>query len=567
MRKVVLLVGALLSSSAGAGTVQLCFGSAAPGVLVTPSCFTVTVPDPVPPPCPACEVCAACAPPVSCPPAVVCPPPVVVVPPPVVDVPPVVVVPPDPVPLPSGAPAIFYTDVVTGPTTGGEGGLGTYLTLFGRGFGAVQGTSQVTVGGVPVAAYKLWSDTKIAVQLGAVSAGALKVIVGGVDSNSNLTFMPVSGKVYFVALTGSDTACVAGDITKPCRTIQATFDKLTPGDHLVVRGGTWSDVYPTYGSFFSIHHKSGTAAAPMAFMCYPGEVCNLVRTTQTRGIHMFATTGHVVITGFHLDAKGRGLSIAPEQGNDDVRVVANEVKNYFEDSGGAATIEFSGTRIRVLGNNLHDNGGSKLYHAIYGDCRAAVVDDNEVAWNTISNQTGGRGVQFYCDTDTRAMTNIFIHDNLIHDVHLDGIILSSNVGVGARVLRNTVYRTGNVGLKGPSLDAGESGGCLRFASSKVVAQVARNTFVDCGLDGAPDSAAVRLDNLSAVSFTDNIVVDRKFFNAVPPAGFSAAGNVWFGAPKPALDATGLSVDPLFVNRVSYDLRLTPASPTQGKGAP
>lgn len=537
-------VGALcepeIVSTVGKTTWHLLKGTSAPLARFAP-CIAVTIPDPVPAPVP--------------------------IPTPT----PVPTPTPAPVPVPAlGAPAIFYTDIVTGPNSGGEGNFGAYLTLFGQGFGSTQGNSVVTIGGTAVAAYKQWSDSKITVQPGpGVLGGAVKISVGGIGQViSDQTFTVVPGKIWFVSLAGNDSTCVAGDITKPCRLITQTFERadFTPGDHLVVRGGTWSDVYAQYGSFFSIHHKGGTAAAPMAFMGYPGESVNFVQTTQGRGIHSFSTPGHWVVSNFHIDAKRHGISIAIEPNTDDIRVVGNEITGFFEDSGGAAAIEGSGTRYRILGNNLHDNGGSKLYHGIYIDCRAGTVNDIEVGWNSVSNQTGGRGIQFYCDVDTRKMTNVVAHDNLVHDIHLDGIIYSSNTGAGAKAFRNVVYRTGNPAFKGPSTDAGESGGCIRFASSALSIVVSNNTFADCGMDGTPDSASIRFDTGAGITLRDNIIADKKFATGAPGAGSSASGNVWFGAPKPVWDATGISVDPLFLDRANYDLRLAPASPALGKGA-
>jgi hypothetical protein len=39
------------------------------------------------------------------------------------------------------APHIFYTDLLSGPNTGGENNNGTILTISGKRFGASQGTS------------------------------------------------------------------------------------------------------------------------------------------------------------------------------------------------------------------------------------------------------------------------------------------------------------------------------------------------------------------------------------------------------------------------------------------
>ena len=57
------------------------------------------------------------------------------------------------------APVIFYTDIISGPNTGGENNQGAYLTLFGKGFGATRGTATIKVGGGEVAVCKVSSDT------------------------------------------------------------------------------------------------------------------------------------------------------------------------------------------------------------------------------------------------------------------------------------------------------------------------------------------------------------------------------------------------------------------------
>src|ERR1700719_2971338 len=53
-------------------------------------------------------------------------------------------------------PAVLFTDVQSGPTTGGPNNLGVPISIFGRGFGAIRGNSTVTIGGVPVASYMVW---------------------------------------------------------------------------------------------------------------------------------------------------------------------------------------------------------------------------------------------------------------------------------------------------------------------------------------------------------------------------------------------------------------------------
>src|SRR5258708_687377 len=62
--------------------------------------------------------------------------------------------------VPSAAPLVLYTDFVDVPVSGGENGLGGYLTIFGTGFGtfANLGTTagaKVTIGGAEVANYRV----------------------------------------------------------------------------------------------------------------------------------------------------------------------------------------------------------------------------------------------------------------------------------------------------------------------------------------------------------------------------------------------------------------------------
>ena len=55
-------------------------------------------------------------------------------------------------------PRIFFSDLQSGPKTGGQNNLGAIVTVRGAGFGSTRGTSIVTVGGGAVSRYFSWSD-------------------------------------------------------------------------------------------------------------------------------------------------------------------------------------------------------------------------------------------------------------------------------------------------------------------------------------------------------------------------------------------------------------------------
>jgi len=59
----------------------------------------------------------------------------------------------------SAPPSLFFSDLESGPNTGGQNNKGVWVTIWGKGFGLTQGTSTVTVGGGAVDNYPLWSDT------------------------------------------------------------------------------------------------------------------------------------------------------------------------------------------------------------------------------------------------------------------------------------------------------------------------------------------------------------------------------------------------------------------------
>ncbi len=81
---------------------------------------------------------------------------------------------------------IFYSDLTSGPNTGGENGKGAFVTIYGNGFGATQGSSNVTVGGSKADSYPIWSNTRITMQLGSAAAtGDIVVHVPSRRATSN----------------------------------------------------------------------------------------------------------------------------------------------------------------------------------------------------------------------------------------------------------------------------------------------------------------------------------------------------------------------------------------------
>ena len=105
----------------------------------------------------------------------------------------------------SADPRIIFSDLQSGPNSGGANNKGAVVTLYGFGFGASQGTSSVTIGGVSADNYLQWSDTKISFQLGnSAVTGNIVINVPGAATNG-MPFTVRPGKIYFVSPTGVDT--------------------------------------------------------------------------------------------------------------------------------------------------------------------------------------------------------------------------------------------------------------------------------------------------------------------------------------------------------------------------
>ena len=68
-------------------------------------------------------------------------------------------------------PRIFYSDIDSGPSSGGENNGGLYVTIYGNGFGASQNSSYVTIGGGQASSYKIWTNSKISFQLETIHVG------------------------------------------------------------------------------------------------------------------------------------------------------------------------------------------------------------------------------------------------------------------------------------------------------------------------------------------------------------------------------------------------------------
>ncbi|MBL8223087.1 MAG: IPT/TIG domain-containing protein, partial [Bryobacterales bacterium] len=166
-------------------------------------------------------------------------------------------------------PRIFFSDLESGPNTGGQDNGGVFVTIHGVRFGATRGTSYVTIGGGRAAAYPIWTDSKVTFQLGSAATTGEVVINTPAGPSNVIPFTVRSGKIYFVAVTGSDGN--NGSFAKPWRTLLKARDTIEPGDTIYAMDGVSQTVDDGQGwRAAMLIRKGGIAAAPNALVAYPG---------------------------------------------------------------------------------------------------------------------------------------------------------------------------------------------------------------------------------------------------------------------------------------------------------
>src|SRR6478736_10133648 len=182
-------------------------------------------------------------------------------------------------PLSAQSPRIFFSDLESGPNTGGQNNHGVWVTIWGKGFGAERGKSAVTIGGGEAAGYPIWTDTKITFQLGpAARTGEIVVNPGGKNSraggaaSNGIPFVVRPGKIYFVAVNGSDRH--SGSFDAPWRSIIHAKNKLSAGDVAYIRDGVAQTSEDSFTAYVSMDRdggsNSGKPDAPKALVAYPG---------------------------------------------------------------------------------------------------------------------------------------------------------------------------------------------------------------------------------------------------------------------------------------------------------
>lgn len=403
---------------------------------------------------------------------------------------------------PRQGPVVFYSDLTNGPKTGGENNLGVYVTVNGKGFGAAQGTSMLTVGG-GVTTIKSWSDTQIVFQPGpGAVTGPIVATVGGTPSTCYPTgkcdFLVRPGRIFCVsnappAGSGADShdgkfsSDPSGNSSGCWATLSTVFKtRMTAGDTVYVAaasGETFQTTpadrsHPAYIFLYSSSYpgipKTCTQTNSCAIVGYPGATAiiggedgpgygSITYTLRNPGgydfwtfsnLHFLASTASTVQASTVLIERSHGW-----------RVINNEVTMPSSSSAAAINADKLGTTdhqrdLFLYGNYVHKVSSRAPYnarrvHYIYLTCDA---NDVEIAWNHLdgSDSANGscRGIHVHSSpfdstrTDGFPQHGISIHDNLVEHIGCNAVDLTSgdpdeSKGGGFWVYDNILNDVGN----------------------------------------------------------------------------------------------------------------------------
>jgi len=470
------------------------------------------------------------------------------------------------------APAIFFVDVETGPLTGGPNNLGVPISIFGANFGAERGSSKVTIGGVEVSAYPVWGSHNatnkaldmIVVQPGPnVKGGPIVVTVAGASSNANITFTPNKGSIRVISPKGGDN-------------IQRTVERSSPGDTILLHGGTYEEreiwIRRDYG-------HSGAPGQPKTIKNYPGEEVT-VTGRFLLSVDYVTVSGMRLSNRFEMGIGGIPIQQPPPKGD-------KLINNYGGGDIGYAFIDVHGNDAMLAGNVCEIRTSSQ---GTQGHCFYISASDNVKILYNVTSGAPGYGIHVFDeqranDDPMRVIKNVLVEGNIVkNSSERSGMIVSiadpakKGNHIENLVIRNNIFTANN--------HAG-----LIISSNIRSIKVYNNTFYQNGRtelfidDSDPKMNLEVRNNLFFHSSNSNCRLNCGWYETAhvtfskSGAGLGLSNNGYFGMPEPVVVLSGSSrnfgappstspiIGPVdFVNPQVFDFRLKDGAAAIDKGA-
>jgi hypothetical protein len=508
------------------------------------------------------------------------------------------------------SPRIFFSDLDSGPNSGGEsvsGFSGAYVTLYGNFLGSSQGTSTVTWNGLnclrvlpATGSYTGWGMPyfwyqKIIVQLGSscTTGTGNFVVTTSAGTSNGVSFTIRSGHIYFVSTSGSDSN--SGSATSPWATLTNARNNMVAGDTTYLENGVQQNSLDNYSAALSIS-TAGSSGNPQAVVGYPGAAAGInVNNSQFYGVRI----PNIGIDGSYWTFAGltisgsEGMNPTGQTGSPVVgynwRVVANSFScptangetGCFE-TNQMNNVKFYGNEVTNVSTSL-GFVANKQQHAVYFSTDS---NHNETAWNYIHDNMSCRAIQYHSSplnsTSGYNMYDLSAHDNYIINDPCDGINFATVDPSQGKIeaYNNVIVNTGT----GPSPQGGDSGdySCIYFAyitnngsNGGGTAEIYNNTLVNCGsyvgpynawgafvIAGAYTGLVVDIRNTIASLASNEAYISS---NGASSTYVTGTNNIWYGGQgsAPSYTSNNLTSNPQLVSATNFHLQST--SPAIGAG--
>jgi PKD repeat protein len=494
-------------------------------------------------------------------------------------------------------PVIFFSDLESGPKTGWEGSAtkGCAVTIWGKNFGESRGANYVTACGTDLTSdsyYAEWGVTannargmeRITFWLNSScnsGAGTISVTVDGSISNT-VPFTVRSGNIRFVTTSGNNSyngqyATYQGESDGPWATPNGAKMNMSAGDITYFRAGNYNTGAGSRAVlWFDSDGQGGTTNNPKAFISYPGETATIMdggTGCYAIGNSRYTNTDWVVFSKFALDGNQGAFSFisnVDENGMNHLRVVGNDMTGNRQNWDGCVTFQGNMEDLRFYGNIIRDYGSANyhnhgLYLGGYGE-----IDDVDVGWNEVYGVVDGRGIQIYGHEAEDTITNLIVHDNLIHHNEKDGILFGGGDGGAGGFVKDALIYNNIIHSNNESSDDGGFPG-LRLNSDAGDFKIYNNTFYNNG--SINNEHQIWFRNAHTVMFKNNIIYGVggqryiKQSEGVPSAVITASNNMYWGGGDivPAYDSSSAETDPKLTDPGHGDFSLQSNSPAVAAG--
>jgi hypothetical protein len=499
-------------------------------------------------------------------------------------------------------PILFFSDLNWGPKTGWEGSAtkGASVSVWGKNFGTVRGTSYITVNGARLSSdsdYSEWGAIGPARDLERITFwlnsscqdgnGTITVTVGGVVSNS-LDFQVMAGKIYFISVTdGSNsynglysTAQAGGG---PFRDIFKFNPGLNPSGTAesyicYVRAGIYTTLDVDL-AFVALRGPYGSVDRRYGLIGYPGETPQLDASSAGRGVIWnaryapYGPSSYFTYSKLKVFATNNSGWAAFGLWGEHNRVIGNHMKDLLADAWTGVVMVDNSQYSRVYGNFFDHLGYDSYKHNLYIKTHqdyAGSAEYTYVGWNEFSDahalDTHG-GVIFISKESTvtdKYTRYIYIHDNYFHDGNMEFIYTGDNTEISDIYIYNNIFRHGTCPYRG-----------IFLAWHTRSVYLYNNLFYQIG---SPGSSMVSVAGATAAVFRNNIFYSR------PGQGFLKLETYYGGSVNSDHDlfydpagstslpsGAGITLtnpivqDPRFVNASGYDFHLLSNSPAINSG--